>query len=234
MNRWGKRSASQFEEKLLEGSSGRVVELQRVLRISWEFIRGFRAFHFKPSCITVLGSARFEKDSPYYQQAKTLGRLIAESGYAVMTGGGPGIMEAANQGAFETKKGYSFGCNIELPKEQKPNKFLDIWLQFHYLFVRKVMLVKYSVGFVAFPGGFGTLDEVFEIATLLQTGKLKTFPLVLIGRDYWKPLEEFFHERLIKEQTIAPLDLRIFQFVETAEEAMEVIKQFLVTEKLKS
>jgi uncharacterized protein (TIGR00730 family) len=148
------------------------VELIRVLRIMVEFVRGFRALHFVGPCVTVFGSARFKEDHPYYALGREVGRELARAGFTVMTGGGPGIMEAANRGAKEVG-GRSVGCNIELPAEQKPNQYLDRFITFHHFFVRKVMLVKYSYAFVALPGGFGTLDEIFETATLVQTGKIR-------------------------------------------------------------
>src|SRR6185312_13288512 len=153
-------------------------------------IRGFRTLHFVGPCATVFGSARFDKDHPYYKLAVEVGSKLARSGFTVMTGGGPGIMEAANRGAKEAG-GYSVGCNIELAHEQKPNPFLDRWITFRHFYVRKLMLVKYSYGFIAMPGGFGTLDEIFETVTLLQTRKIAGFPLVFMGSQYWDPLIDF-------------------------------------------
>jgi uncharacterized protein (TIGR00730 family) len=157
-----------------------------------EFVRGFRALHFVGPCVTVFGSARFKEDHPYYALGREVGRELARAGFTVMTGGGPGIMEAAN---------------IELPAEQKPNPYLDRWITFHHFFVRKVMLVKYSYAFVALPGGFGTLDEIFETATLVQTGKIKGFPIVLVGRDFWEPLVEFLRARPLAAGTIGTEDV---------------------------
>ena len=158
----------------------------RAARIFCEFIRGFRTLHFVGACVTVFGSARFTENHPYYDLARQCGAELAKAGFTVMTGGGPGIMEAANRGAKETG-GRSIGCNIQLPREQKPNPFVDQWITFRHFFVRKVMLVKYSYAFIALPGGFGTLDEIFETATLIQTGKIRDFPLVLMGIEYWRP-----------------------------------------------
>src|SRR5262245_60515207 len=169
--------------RFLQGPQPRGFELARAARIFVEFIRGFRALHFVGPCVTVFGSARFPEDHRYYQLARDVGARLAHAGFTVMTGGGPGIMEAANRGAREAG-GRSIGCNIELPHEQRPNAYVDRWITFRHFFVRKVMLVKYSYAFVALPGGFGTLDEIFETVTLVQTGKIQEFPLVLIGTDF--------------------------------------------------
>ena len=170
-------------------------------------------------CVTVFGSARFKEDHPYYHLARGLGARLAKAGFTVVTGGGPGIMEAANRGAKDAG-GISIGCNIELPQEQKPNPYLDRWITFRHFFVRKVMLVKYSYAFVALPGGFGTLDEIFETATLIQTGKIQEFPLVLIGTEFWRPLLDFMHGRLIKEGTIDPSDAQRILLTDSPEEAV--------------
>ena len=166
-------------------------------------MRGFRKLHFVGPCVTVFGSARFTADHAYYVLAREVGQRLARAGFTVMTGGGPGIMEAANRGAKEAG-GYSVGCNIELPQEQKPNPYLDRWITFRHFFVRKLMLVKYSYAFIALPGGFGTLDEIFETATLIQTDKIKDFPLVLVGKEYWRPLLDFLRDRLVEAKTIDP------------------------------
>lgn len=171
-----------------------------------EFIRGFRTLHFVGPCVTVFGSARFDEHSPYYAMARTMGAKIAARNLTVMTGGGPGIMEAANRGAREAG-GRSIGCNIHLPMEQKPNPYVDRFITFRYFFVRKVMLVKYSLAFVVMPGGLGTLDELFEAATLVQTGKIASFPIVLMGTEYWGPLLEFMRGPMIDAGTISPGDL---------------------------
>ena len=154
--------------------------------------------------------------------ARRVGQALARRGFTVMTGGGPGMMEAANRGAKEAG-GRSVGCNIELPHEQQPNRYLDHWITFRYFFVRKVMLVKYSYAFIALPGGFGTLDEIFEVAMLIQTGKIKRFPIVLIGRDYWEPLIEFLRERPLAEGTINGADLQLLQVTDEIEETIERI-----------
>jgi hypothetical protein len=211
------------EIQFLAGPERRERELARVLRIGVEFIRGFRALHFIGPCVTVFGSARFREDHPYYGLAREVGRELAKAGFTVMTGGGPGIMEAANRGAKDVG-GRSVGCNIVLPLEQVPNPYVDKVVTFRYFFVRKVMLVKYSYAFIAMPGGFGTLDEIFETATLIQTGKIQQFPLILMGRDYWKPLLDFFHNRLIPEATIDPVDEARLFVSDSAEEVVERIR----------
>lgn len=202
---WGKGVGSPKVARFLEGPQHRGFELARAAHIFIEFLRGFRALHFVGPCVTVFGSARFHEDHPYYQLARDIGARLAKAGFTVITGGGPGIMEAANRGAKDMG-GRSIGCNIELPIEQKPNSYLDQWITFHHFFVRKVMLVKYSYAFVALPGGFGTLDEIFETATLIQTGKIQEFPLVLVGKDFWRPLIDFMRDSLIAGGTIDPND----------------------------
>ncbi|MFN6195909.1 MAG: TIGR00730 family Rossman fold protein, partial [Planctomycetota bacterium] len=184
---WGKASRDVSEQRFLTEPRSRFGELVRVVRIGAEFIKGFRALHFLPPCVTVFGSARFREDNRWYGMARDVGAGLARAGFTVMTGGGPGIMEAANRGAREAG-GLSVGCNITLPHEQKHNPYLDRFVEFRYFFVRKVMLVKYSYAFVVLPGGFGTMDELFEAATLIQTRKIEDFPLVLMGTEYWRPL----------------------------------------------
>ncbi len=210
------------ERKLLVGPRSRMSEAMRVWRIGAEFIRGFRALHFVGPCVTVFGSARFDEDHRYYQLARETGQRIARAKLTTMTGGGPGIMEAANRGAKEAG-GYSIGCNIELPMEQEPNPYLDKFVEFRYFFVRKVMLVKYSCAFVVLPGGFGTLDEIFETAVLIQTGKIEQFPIVVMGRDYWSPVIDFIREDMTRERTISPEDLDLFTITDDPDEAIEVI-----------
>jgi uncharacterized protein (TIGR00730 family) len=220
--RWGKRTHSVEDRHLLSGPRSRGAELLRLARILREFLRGFRALHFVGPCVSVFGSARFGPDHRYYELAREAGQRLARAGFVVMTGGGPGIMEAANRGAKEAG-GYTVGCNIRLPHEQKPNPYLDRFLEFRYFFVRKVMLVKYSYAFVVLPGGFGTLDEIFETATLIQTGKIQDFPLILMGSDFWRPLLAFLHDTLIPERTIDPADLTRLLVTDSAERALEVI-----------
>lgn len=191
----------------------------RAVRIFLELMRGFRALHFVGPCVTVFGSARFAENHPYYRLARETGAELAKVGFTVMTGGGPGIMEAANRGAKEMG-GRSIGCNIELPLEQKPNPYLDQWITFHHFFVRKVMLVKYSYAFVALPGGLGTLDEIFETATLIQTGKIQEFPVVLMGREFWHPLLDFMRRRMVIEHTIDRADVERFIVTDSPAEAV--------------
>jgi hypothetical protein len=221
---WGKKAASPEEQLFLEGPHGRGFELGRAVRIFRELISGFRALHFVGPCLTVFGSARFPAESRYYALTRELGARIAEAGFTVMTGGGPGLMEAANRGATEAG-GVSIGCNIELPQEQEPNPYLDKFVEFHYFFVRKLMLVKYSYGFVAAPGGFGTLDELFEVATLIQTGKIKNFPVVLLGVEYWTPLIEFIRGSLLMHAAINPQDLEHLLVTDSPAEAVDFIQR---------
>jgi uncharacterized protein (TIGR00730 family) len=193
------------DRELLAGPHARLRELWLVLRAVRDFIAGFRALHFSGPCITVFGSARYDHTHPYYAIARDVGRAIAQLGFTVMTGGGPGLMEAANRGAREVG-GRSVGCNIELPFEQVPNPHLDRSITCRYFFVRKVLLFKYSCAFVALPGGFGTLDELFEALTLIQNRKVADFPVVLLGVSYWKPLMGLM-ERLAAEGAIDRSDL---------------------------
>jgi hypothetical protein len=216
---WGKASRDVAELRLLEGPGARSTELGRLFRIFFEFLRGFRALHFLGPCVTVFGSARSQPDDPAYARARRLGSMLARAGFTVMTGGGPGIMEAANRGAKDAG-GTSVGCNITLPLEQKPNPYLDRWITFRYFFVRKVMLAKYSYAFVAFPGGFGTLDELFEIATLVQTGKIRDFPLVLMGVSYWMPLVEFLRTKALEAGTLEPSDVDRLFLTDSPEDAL--------------
>jgi len=210
------------EGRLLAGPESRRSELARLIRISLEFVRGFRKLHFVGPCVTVFGSARFKEDHRYYALAREVGQRLARCGFTVMTGGGPGIMEAANRGAKEAG-GRSIGCNIQLPHEQAPNPYLDLMVDFRYFFVRKVMLVKYSYAYVAFPGGFGTMDEIFEAATLIQTGKMKDFPIVVMGRDYWEPLLSFLRDTMVPSGTIESRDLERILVTDSPEEAVSKI-----------
>jgi uncharacterized protein (TIGR00730 family) len=219
---WGIGPDAPEVARFLAGPQRRVEEVRRALRIFFEFVRGFRAFHFAGPCVTVFGSARFGENYRYYHLAREMGAELARAGFTVMTGGGPGIMEAANRGAKEAG-GRSIGCNIRLAREQSPNRYLDQWITFRYFFVRKVMLVKYSYAFVALPGGFGTLDEIFETATLIQTVKIRSFPLVLMGKEYWQPLIDFMSTKMVKEGTIDQADLDRFIITDSPQQAVESI-----------
>jgi uncharacterized protein (TIGR00730 family) len=210
------------EKHFLEGRHGRGEDLESAIRIFLEFLKGFESLNFEGPCVTVFGSARFTEGHPYYELARSLGRALAEQGYTVMTGGGPGIMEAANRGAKEGG-GLSLGCNITLPHEQRHNPYLDHFIEFEHFFVRKVMLVKYSTAFVVLPGGFGTLDEAFEVTTLMQTGKLEGFPIVAMGGEFWGRLGDFIRETLVAEGTISSEDLALIHRAGDAKEALEII-----------
>jgi len=226
---WGKRPDDAAEEKFLHGPRARSSELARLVRITLETLKGLRSLHFVGPCVTVFGSARFKEDHPYYTLACEMGRLIGRSGFTTLTGGGPGIMEAANRGAREVG-GPSIGCNIKLPMEQEPNPYVDRFIEFRYFFIRKVMLVKYSYAFIALPGGFGTLDEFFEIAVLVQTGKVRNFPLIFIGKEFWEPLMTFMRERLIKQGTIDQTDFDRILVTDSPEEAMQRIADAAIKE----
>ena len=221
---WGRAPAAPADRQFLRGPQRRGSELLRAIRIFGELMRGFRHFHFLGPCVTVFGSARFPENHRYYGLAREIGSALAHAGFTVMTGGGPGIMEAANRGAREAH-GRSVGCNIKLPVEQKPNPYLDSFITFRHFFVRKVMLVKYSYAFVAMPGGFGTLDEVFETATLIQTGKIEEFPLVLVGREYWAPLLDFMRNTLVARGTIDEEDLARITVTDSVADVIECIKE---------
>ena len=221
---WGKTPHSPEITQFLRGPQTRGFELRRAARIFFEIVRGFRKLHFVGPCVTVFGSARFTAEHEYYALAREVGQRLARAGFTVMTGGGPGIMEAANRGAKEVG-GFSVGCNIELPQEQKPNPYLDRWVTFRHFFVRKLMLVKYSYAFIAMPGGFGTLDEIFETATLIQTHKIKDFPLILVGKEYWRPLLDFLRGRLVEAKTIDRIDAERILVTDSAEEAVQLAQE---------
>ena len=193
----------------------------RVLRILSEFVEGFDALNEVGPAITVFGSARTKRSDPYYRAGEMLGRALADRGFAVITGGGPGMMEAVNKGCHDAG-GLSVGCNIELPHEQSLNKYVDLGVEFRYFFVRKNMFVKYARGFVIFPGGFGTLDELFESLTLAQTGKIEHFPIVLFGSQYWQGLLDWLKERVLTAAAITPDDLKLMTLTDDPEEAAEM------------
>jgi uncharacterized protein (TIGR00730 family) len=210
------------EKLFLAGRRDREADLESAVRFFLEFLRGFESFDFDQPCVTVFGSARFTEEHRYYRLAREVGSRLAQAGFAVMTGGGAGIMEAANRGAKEAG-GLSLGCNIKLPREQEPNRYLDKFIRFEHFFARKVMLVKYSCAFVVMPGGFGTLDEAFEIATLMETNKLERFPLIAVGGEFWEKFVEFVRDTLLKEGTISREDVQFIHRVETADDVVRVI-----------
>ncbi len=219
---WGKVPRTSEEGYFLSGPRPRFTELKRIFRIMAEFVRGFRGLHFVGPCVTVFGSARFREGNPHYELARAVGSELSRKGFTVMTGGGPGIMEAANRGAREAG-GLSVGCNIELAHESKPNPYLDHWIDFRYFFVRKVMLLKYSKAFVLMPGGLGTMDEIFETATLIQCKKIDNFPLVLMGSEFWRPMLAFLRETMVAEGTIHEADVDRFFVTDSAAEAADHI-----------
>lgn len=212
------------EEKFfLEGPRSRMGELITLVKVVRDFVRGFRVLHFVGPCVTVFGSARTVETSPHYQLAREMGAAITNLGFTVMTGAGPGIMEAANRGAKEAG-GRSVGCNIKLPFEQFENRYLDRHVTMEYFFVRKTLLIKYSYAFVVFPGGAGTLDELFEALTLIQTGKLEHFPIVIMGVEYWRELTSLL-QNMVKEGTLGAKDLDLLFITDSVEDAIKHIAE---------
>ena len=219
-------SPSLADEIFLEEPRSRIREFITLARVMRDFIRGFRVLHFVGPCVTVFGSARIKSDSPYYQLTRSMGAAIARLGFTVMTGGGPGIMEAANRGAKDVG-GRSVGCNIELPHEQHANPYLDRFVTMHYFFVRKMLLVKYSYAFVIMPGGAGTIDEMFEAITLIQTHKIKSFPVVIMGTDYWDEILPFI-DKMAKSGMIAPPDLELVYATNSVDDAIAHIRSHAI------
>ena len=205
----------------------KVTDSWQIFKIMAEFVEGFEKLAKIGPCVSIFGSARTSNENKYYKLAEDIARLLTEKGYGVISGGGPGIMEAANKGAYEAG-GKSVGLNIELPFEQFHNKYVDRdkLLEFDYFFVRKVMFMKYSQGFIILPGGFGTMDEMFEAITLIQTGKIARFPIVLVGSEYWKGLMDWVNKHMLEAGNISPEDLNLYRLVDTAEEAAEHIFRF--------
>ncbi|MEW6326602.1 MAG: TIGR00730 family Rossman fold protein [Thermodesulfobacteriota bacterium] len=199
----------------------------RMFRIMAEFVDGFETLAETYPGVSVFGSARANPGSQIYNMAESIARLLVENGFSVLTGGGPGVMEAANKGAAEAG-GKSVGLNIQLPYEQKPNSYANIRLNFKYFFIRKVMFVKYAVAFVCLPGGFGTLDEFFEALTLIQTNRIRPFPVILVGSSYWKGLVGWLDKRMCVDCMISPEDLKVFKVVDTAEEVVDVVKRTII------
>ncbi len=220
------RPAPHEERYFLEGPKSRRSELLMTLHIVRDFLRGFRVLHFVGPCVTVFGSARFTSEHPFYECAREIGRGLSGLGFTVMTGGGPGLMEAANRGARESG-GKSVGCNIRLPQEQQPNPYLDRHVTLRHFFVRKVLLIKYSFAFIAMPGGFGTMDEFFEALTLIQTRTIQPFPIVLMGEAYWSSLVRLL-QRMNSARTIDPADLKLVLVTDSVEEAMRHIQRHAV------
>lgn len=223
-NMFLKLKISNDETKFLKGPRSKWAEFTFTLRVAMEFITGFRTLHYVGPCITVFGSARFKEDHTYYKAARELSAKIAKTGFSIMSGGGPGIMEAANRGAKDVD-GKSIGCNILLPFEQTGNPYLDKFVNFKYFFVRKVLLTKYSYGFVIMPGGFGTMDEFFETLTLIQTQKISNFPVVLFGTEFYEPLMTFIRS-MAKQGTISPEDLDLFLLTDSYDEALAHLAKF--------
>lgn len=218
-----KKAATKAEIKFLSGPQSRLKDFRFALSVLFEFIKGFRALHFVGPCVTIFGSARFKDGHPYFEKTEELSAKIAQLGFTIMTGGGPGIMEAANKGAREAG-GRSVGCNIVLPHEQQHNAYLDKWVNIKYFFVRKTLLLKYSYAFVVMPGGFGTLDEYFEALTLIQTKMINEFPIVIFDTAFHKEL--IAHIELLKnEQTISPEDTNLFLVTDSVEEAVAYIQK---------
>jgi len=211
----------QSEIKFLDGPQSRWQEFRFTLRTMYELITGFRALHFIGPCITVFGSARFQETHPYYELTRKAAAAFAKLGFTILTGGGPGLMEAANRGARDVG-GKSVGCNIVLPVEQQPNPYLDKWVYMRHFFIRKIMLVKYSFAFVVMPGGFGTLDEYFEALTLIQTHKIKDFPIIIFGREYHQELLAHI-EHMKSEATIGTMDTSLFLVTDSIDEALQLI-----------
>lgn len=210
------------ETRFLEGPRSRWKEFRYAYDVFIEFIRGFRALHFVGPCVTVFGSARFDENNKHYKDARELSARISQLGFTIMTGGGPGIMEAANRGAKDVG-GKSVACNIELPHEQKSNPYLDLYVDFKYFFVRKTLLIKYSYAFVICPGGFGTLDEFFEALTLIQTGKIEQFPVVVFCSEYHEYLIEHI-KLMVQQKTVSPKDPDLFLVTDSIDEAVKYIK----------
>ena len=197
----------------------------RIFRILSEFVEGFEVLSQVGKAVSIFGSSRSKPDNQYYKLAEQTAYLLSKAGYAVITGGGPGIMEAGNRGARRAK-GHSVGLNIQIPMEQKANAYIDTLLDFHYFFVRKVMFVKYAKAFVIMPGGFGTLDEFYEAINLIQTQRIPRFPVVLFGKDYWEGMLEWLHDNVLRAGNISPEDLELFKVADRPQEVVSIIKKF--------
>lgn len=216
---------------LLQGTKSYIDDLLRSFRIFMEFRKGFKKLRNVDNCVTIFGSARFDSSNIYYKMAYDTAYALGNEGYTIMTGGGGGIMEAANKGAKDAGA-ISIGCNIELPREQIPNSYTTLSIQFHYFFIRKVMLMKYSKAFILFPGGFGTMDEIFEAANLIHTGKICDFPIVVMGRDYWKNLRSFIEKTMLEHQAIDKKDAHFAHMTDDPQEVLDIIKTQCSAQKL--
>ncbi|MEE9912165.1 MAG: TIGR00730 family Rossman fold protein [Deltaproteobacteria bacterium] len=202
-------------------------ESWRIFRIMAEFVESIEILSNVHNAVTIFGSARLKPDDKYYHIAERLGQLLAQNGFAVITGGGPGIMEAANKGAAEAG-GQSVGMNIKLPFEQKPNPYANLQLDYKYFFIRKVMFVKYAMAYIIMPGGYGTMDEFFEALTLIQTKRVKSFPVILMGRDYWQGLLDWLKNSMVQKDMILPFDLEMIQIIDEPEEVIKHIKKYVI------
>ena len=215
------------EHVYLDGPKSRGYEFVFLWKVVWQFFKGIRKLYFENPCITVFGSARYKEDHPFYKAAREFGKRIAQLGFSTMTGGGPGIMEAANRGAFENG-GTSIGCNIVLPHEQKENPYLHTSITFDYFFIRKTLLIKYSYAFIIMPGGFGTMDEFFQTITLIQNKVLTQFPIVLYGKEYYKELMEAI-QYMANKGTISAADMNLVLLTDDIDEAMSHIRNYITT-----
>jgi len=204
-----------------------IEESWRIFRIMAEFVEAIETLSKVKHAVSIFGSARTQPDDPYYQKAEILGRLLAEKGFGVITGGGPGIMEAANKGSAEAG-GQSVGMNIRLPLEQKPNPYANISIDYKYFFIRKVMFVKYAMAYVIMPGGFGTMDELFEAITLIQTKRIKCFPVILMGSEYWKGLFDWLKKTMLRDNKISPADMELFQIIDDPAEVVKHIQKYVI------
>ncbi|MBU4121127.1 MAG: TIGR00730 family Rossman fold protein [Proteobacteria bacterium] len=204
-----------------------IEESWRIFRIMAEFVDAFETLSGIRRAVSIFGSARTQPDDPYYQKAELLARLLAEKGFGVITGGGPGIMEAANKGSAEAG-GQSVGMNIRLPLEQKPNPYANISIDYKYFFIRKVMFIKYAMAYVIMPGGFGTMDELFEAITLIQTKRIKCFPVILMGSEYWKGLFDWLKKTMLRDNKISPADMELFQIIDDPAEVVKHIQKYVI------
>jgi len=204
-----------------------IEESWRIFRIMAEFVEAIETLSQVKHAVSIFGSARTPPNDPYYQKTEILARLLAQKGFSVITGGGPGVMEAANKGAAEAG-GRSVGMNIRLPFEQKPNPYANINIEYKYFFTRKVMFVKYAVAYVVLPGGFGTIDELFEALTLIQTKRIRSFPVILMGSEYWKGLMDWLRKTMLHDNKISPADLELFQIIDDPEEIVRHIQKYVI------